>query len=166
MAIYMKLGAVGSVVGCTEASVVHGMHLGSHPLTPANLSHGVEVQAFSFGVQAPRDSQSGSVSGKRQHQPLVVVKEIGKTSPLLLQSCVNNEQFHSLNIQLYTSIPKPKGTPALIIQLTNAAVAGVKRAPHTASRDTYELEEIEFTFQKIEISQNDGKVSMKDDWTQ
>jgi len=43
MPIYMKFGTEGSVVGCTEASVVHGMQLGSHPLKPANLSHGVEL---------------------------------------------------------------------------------------------------------------------------
>jgi len=165
MPIYMKFDAEGSVVGSAEASVVHGMHLGSHPLTPANLSHGVELQTFSYSVEAPRDPQTGSASGKRQYKPLVVVKEIGESSPLLSQSCVNNEQFHSLNIQLYTSISQLKRIPSLIIQLTNASVAGVKRSSHTESRDTNELEEIEFAFDKIEISRNDGKVSKIDDWT-
>jgi len=165
MPIYMKFGTEGSVVGCTEASVVHGMQLGSHPLKPANLSHGVVLQSFSLGVVAPRDAQTGLPTGKRQHKPLVMLKEIGESSPLLSQSCVNNEQFHSLNIQLYTSISQLKRTPSLIIQLTNASVAGVKRSSHTESRDTNELEEIEFAFQKIGITYNDGKVSKMDDWT-
>jgi len=112
----VKFDSVGSVVGCTEASVVHGMQLGSHPLTPANLSHGVEVHSFSFGVQAPRDAQTGMASGKRQHKPRVVVKETGESSPLLLQSRVTNEQFQSLNIQLYTSVSQLKRMPSLTIQ--------------------------------------------------
>jgi hypothetical protein len=37
------------------------------------------------GIVSPRDSASGLPTGKRQHKPIVITKELDKSSPLLFQ---------------------------------------------------------------------------------
>ena len=39
--------------------------------------------AFEYDVKSPRDVASGQSSGKRQHKPFVITKELDKSSPLL-----------------------------------------------------------------------------------
>ncbi len=179
MPIYMKFDAIGSTIGSGGATQVHGMSLGARKLTPGSITHGVhssnagggwshgsEIHAFDFGVQSPRDPQSGSASGKRQHGSFTITKSVDKASPLIFQSCVNNESFKSLNVHLYTSPNPPKKRPSLTIQLSDVRLVGVSSAKHQAATDTYELEEILFSYEKIEISHDDGKVTKQDDWTQ
>jgi len=61
------------------------------------------------------------------------------------------------------------------ITLTNARVASIHQftndelpaagAPKGKSFDTMELEEVSFSFQKIEIESKEGKTMGSDDWT-
>ena len=43
----------------------------------------IEIYGFSHEVIAPRDAASGVATGKRQHKPLTITKEIDASSPLL-----------------------------------------------------------------------------------
>ena len=64
-------------------------------------------------------------------------------------------------------------TPSGIVTLVNARVVGGGSVPshsgsgsskHSKESDTWEIERIEFTFQKIEVSHKKGGVSASDDW--
>src|SRR5688572_20052489 len=49
-------------------------------------------------VKSPRDLATGQASGKRQHQPMLVVTEIGQASPLFLQACCTNEVLKNVTL--------------------------------------------------------------------
>jgi len=48
----------------------------------------------------PRDTASGMPTGKRVHKPLVIVKEVDKASPLLVQACASGKHFTTAEVDL------------------------------------------------------------------
>jgi len=68
--------ATGDVDGDGKADVT----------TVKNSGHATEKDAVlhsSSSVQSPRDAATGQASGKRQHKPITVTKEVDKASPKL-----------------------------------------------------------------------------------
>lgn len=49
----------------------------------------------SGSVTTPRDAASGLPTGKRQHKPLVITKELDKSSPLLMEAMVESTSASS-----------------------------------------------------------------------
>jgi type VI secretion system secreted protein Hcp len=131
---------------------------------------------INYSVQHPFDIGTGQVSGKRQHSPLTVTKELGAASPQFFQACTNNEVLKSVFIEF---IQTDKSGQEIVYQtftLINATVSKVQiltagqvgeggaTAKHSSAVDTHELEEISFTFEKIQMENKIGKTSAVDDW--
>lgn len=164
MPIYVNFSSITGNVIKTENSVMHGMTHGTHTVTPKNVPI-----MFQYGVEAPRDVSTGQASGKRQHKPITITKEVGASSALLLRACLARSVFPHLALNFESGGSGMPSRPDFTINLTNALLVGVKRSPvpkpHGGHvRNTHELEEIEFTFQKIELQFKSGKSAMKDDW--
>jgi type VI secretion system Hcp family effector len=138
-------------------SELHGMSLGSKVLTPLNIIPVIIAQNRSGG------SSSGVSAGRRVHQPFKVIKEIDTTSPTFYQAATTGEKGSKVKLHLYTSSLQPRSWPSLIITLGNASVTGVHRG-HLPAKNTHESEEVEFTFQKIEYTLNDGGATASDNW--
>jgi type VI secretion system secreted protein Hcp len=131
---------------------------------------------FELGVETPVDQNTGYAAGKRRHQPLKIRKEIDKASPLLYQMAVNNELASSVILKFWKVGTTKTGatgqeTQYYTVTLTNAQIRGVKQyTPDHASEEsarnqsTYEYEEVQFTYQKIEVVFTDGGISAVDDW--
>ena len=62
--------------------------------TTSNFGTGMSKAA------ASRDMASGQASGKRQHKPLVIVKEVDAASPKLAQACASGKHFSSVEVDL------------------------------------------------------------------
>ncbi|HEV2946262.1 MAG TPA: type VI secretion system tube protein TssD [Gemmataceae bacterium] len=124
---------------------------------------------FEYELIAPRDVATGQASGKRQHKPVRLVKEWGAASPQLFQACATNETIKSVLFEFIKSGSDGKEVVYQTIKLTNATVSRLRQyteqnAKHEESADTHELEEVELTFQKIEMENKPGKTSAADDW--
>jgi type VI secretion system secreted protein Hcp len=134
------------------------------------------VIAASHEFASPRDVASGQASGRRQHTPLVITKELDRASPLLQAALVSNETITSLTLDFF-SASRLGGGPAggagvevntYSISLANASIASMRlvmpnvRDPELAKRETYE--EIAFTYQKITWTWHDGGIAATDDW--
>ena len=111
----------------------------------------MEIVSFSHEIVSPRDAASGLPTGRRQHKPIVITKEIDKASPLIFRALVNNESLTEVLIGLLKD-----GNEVATVKLTNASVAG--RAQKGNS------EEISFTYQRIEWKWLDGGITAEDDW--
>jgi type VI secretion system secreted protein Hcp len=107
---------------------------------------------LSHEIVSPRDPASGLASGKRQHKPFVITKQLDKSSPLLLKALVSNETLTSVLIGLL----KPNGDPLATIKLTNAQLSDYRANGLT--------EHWSFVYQKIEWTYVDGGVTAEDDW--
>ncbi len=137
-------------------------------VTQKGRENKIMVIAVSHEVLSPRDSASGLPTGKRQHKPFVITKELDKSSPLLYNALVNNENIIEWELQFW----KPSATGAerqyYTVKLTNANIASIdfrmlnNKNPELVRYAEYE--EIAFTYQKISWTIVDGGVTAQDDW--
>jgi len=133
------------------------------------LVHGFEVQ-----ITSPRDLASGQATGKRQHQPIRIVKEIDKASPLLWNALVNNENLTTCVVKFFAPGLGAAGAAGLgevqnfTVTLTNANIASMRETMNeneiAANASLPLLEELTLTYQKIQWTWNEGGITAMDDW--
>jgi type VI secretion system secreted protein Hcp len=135
------------------------------------------VLAFTMGVTSPRDPATGQASGKRQHQPITIVKAWGAASPQGLTACANNEVLSEVEIEFTRQSATGQDVIYQTVRLTNASFAQIARftgrpdgtedtpsSGHSGTSNMMELERWAFTFQKLELHDNDGNTSFADNW--
>ena len=142
-------------------------------VTQKGRENKIMVIATSHEIISPRDAASGLPTGKRMHKPFVVTKEIDKSSPLLYNALVNNENISEWELQYWT--PQIKATQGVgtevqhyTVRLINANIASINfrmaNNKHPELMKFAEYEEVAFTYQKIEWTWNDGGIMAMDDW--
>lgn len=130
----------------------------------------VEVYAFEHTVAIPKDRQSGRIIGQRFHQPVVIVKEIDKTSPLLSQALVTAETL-TVRIDFWRFSPDGSGRQEQFytVELDNAQLVSSKQElPFVKDPETAQyplLERLEIAFERISGTFQDGGIMYEDDWT-
>jgi type VI secretion system secreted protein Hcp len=126
-----------------------------------------EAIKFYYQVTSPRDAATGLPTGQRQYSAITITKAWGTSSPQILTACATNEILPTVTFNFV----KPNGLGQTIvyqtIKLTNATITSVKRhidvSTGTEPPDPRELEDVSFTFQKIEVQDVNGTMAM-DDW--
>ncbi len=128
----------------------------------------IMVIAVSHEIMSPRDPASGLPTGKRMHKPFVITKELDKSSPLLYNVLVNNENITEWETQFW----QPSSTGAELqhytVKLINANIASIhfrmlnNKNPELMKYAEYE--EIAFTYQKIIWTWTQGGITAEDDW--
>ena len=139
------------------------------PVTDKGLENTIFIHSYSNQIVSPRDPASGLPTGTVQHQPIVLLKDVDKTSPLLWTAFTSNEVLivWQLNF-MQTSTPDVAPTQIYTIKLTNASITSIREFmadnddPTLANRPLQQ--EITFTYQKIEWIWTDGGVTSEDDW--
>lgn len=133
----------------------------------------IMVIAVSHEVLSPRDPASGLPTGKRQHKPIVITKEIDKASPLLHQALGNNETITEWELQFWGAQTKAAAGGGAEVQtytitLRNASIASIamrmpnNKDPALMKFETFE--EVAFTYGQITWTWNDGGITAQDDW--
>jgi type VI secretion system secreted protein Hcp len=137
-------------------------------VTQAGREDSMMVIAFSHEVLSPRDAASGLPTGKRQHKPITITKEIDKASPLLMNVLVNNENITDWELRFWTPSSTGQEFQFYTIQLVNASVAGIRQEmlnnKYPDNMQHKEREHIQFCYQKIIWTFEDGGVTAEDDW--
>ncbi len=121
---------------------------------------GMEIIAFDYEVESPRDQASGLATGKRQHSPLVIVKKVDSASPLLFQAHLSSELLSEVVIQKVLQPLNGRGANnseavAERITLTNATISSIHRytalpVGHASSpKDGYQ--KLQFDYEDIKI---------------
>jgi len=140
-------------------------------VTQKGRENSILVHSFSHEIVSPRDPASGLPTGRRQHKPLVILKEIDKSSPLLFAALVNNENLVTWELRFW----EPGGAPAGVekqtytIKLTNANITSIRESmldnEDPANAKLPLRQEISFTYQKIEWTWMEGGITAQDDWS-
>jgi type VI secretion system secreted protein Hcp len=157
MALNAYLTAIGQKQGQLKGGVTQKGREGS-----------IAVYAVDHEILSPRDAASGLPTGKRQHKPITITKEIDKATPLLLKALVTNEVLTEVILKFFSANPNGVETNNYIIKLTNATIASV----HTGMENNKlepglklpVLEQVSFVYQKIEWTWVDGGITTGDDW--
>jgi type VI secretion system secreted protein Hcp len=112
-------------------------------------------------------------SGKRRHQPVVITKKWGISSPQFFQACVTGETLKLVVIEFMRINPQGQKYIYQIIRFTDAKIISVRQYANMlnlgdplATTRPPDLEDISFTFKKIEFLNKDGNTAATDDWGQ
>lgn len=142
-------------------------------VTQKGRENKIMVIAVAHEIVSPRDPASGLPTGKRMHKPLVITKELDKSSPLLYNVLVNNENIQDWELQFWTpQLKAATGVGAEVqhytITLKNANIASIAfrmaNNKHPDLMKFAEYEEVAFTYEKITWTWNDGGVMAEDSW--
>ncbi len=132
------------------------------------LGERIPVLRVNYEVTAPRDIATGQASGKRQHGSVLVVKDWSAASPQLLQALAQNEVLKSVLIEFFRTGQGGQEEVTEVLRLTNATVSKVKMTVSDSTSGDGPagrlIDEVSFTFQKIEITHPAAKTTFNDDW--
>jgi type VI secretion system secreted protein Hcp len=128
-----------------------------------------ELHGFEYLATNAADANRGTYGSNRRHEPVVVVGQIDKATPQYWIALTTTETLTTVKIDFFRPSPDGKITNFYTIQLTNAAVVGVrhfteKESTHAEEHDILEQVEIKFAFQKIDVTWIDGGITGTDDW--
>jgi len=137
-------------------------------VTQAGREDSIMVIGFSHEVESPRDAASGMPTGKRQHKPLIITKEIDKATPLLQNVLVRNEQIPKWELQFWQPSPSGQENQFYTIKLENASVSCIRAEmlnnKYPENMQHKEREHISFCYQKIIWTFMEGGIEATDDW--
>ena len=120
----------------------------------------IEVVGLAHEIVSPRDAASGLPTGKRQHKPFVITKEIDKSTPLLFSALAHNENLTRILLEFFQTDPTTGKEVAYTIELRNASIAGIQ-----TEDEAHEIREhVSFVYQKIIWTWVDGGITSEDDW--
>jgi type VI secretion system secreted protein Hcp len=157
----MALNAYLRLVGDTQGEI-------KGSVTQAGREDSIMVIAFEHEVISPRDAASGLPTGKRQHNALTITKEIDKSTPLLMNALVNNENINEWVLQFWQPSKSGKEVQFYTIELMNASIAGIRQEmlnnKYPENMQHKEREHISFCYQKISWTYVDGGITAEDDW--
>ena len=132
----------------------------------------IMVIAVSHEIVSPRDPQSGLPTGKRQHEPFVITKELDKSSPILYSVLCTNENITEFELQFFAQKAAAGGSGVEVnnytVKLTNASIVDIRftmannKNPELVKFAEYE--EVAFTYQKITWTWVDGGITASEDW--
>lgn len=169
--VCLLLMLVGSAMAATSIRItVEGSRQGKFKIDVLRRNE-TPVVRYQYTVSSPRDAATGMATGKRQHSPVVITKEWGASSPQFYQALTTNEVLKSVLIEFIRTGPDGRDAVFQTVTLTNASVSRINQFVNAAPiagvpPDERALEEISFTFQKIEVENKDGKTMALDDWAQ
>jgi type VI secretion system secreted protein Hcp len=94
----------------------------------------IEIIEFDFGLESPRDAASGLPTGKRQHKPIVIVREVDAASPLLWQALCTNEAFQLAELSFARPSGGGKSSSIQKINLTNGIIRSITHSPNSGGK--------------------------------
>lgn len=127
----------------------------------SNRLNSSDVVFVGQSILSPRDAATGAATGARQYSPLTVTKPWGAASPQFAQAQATNEVLKTVSLSFYGVGMDGVERVQTTINLTNANVASIVR--HLDASGGL-VEDISFTFTKIEVADILGGTMASDDW--
>ena len=172
MAITLGLAPAGAsaalLVYMTATGETQGNIQGG--VTQAGREGSMAITEYGHAVSAPVDSASGLPSGKRQHRPIRVTKEIDKATPLLMNVLTNNETLTSVTLRFWRPNQSGSEQQYYTVELVNAHIVNISQSNQHKLPPGWEavpapaLETLTLTYQKIIWTWEDGSITAEDDW--
>ena len=157
----MALNAYLALKGAKQGPIKGGV-------TQKSREGQILVFAMHHEIVSPRDAASGQATGKRMHKPLIITKEIDRSTPLLYTALVNNETITEFILTFWGMSSTGKELENYIIKLSNAYISDIaddmlnnKIEP---GNHLPVIEQVSFTYEKIEWTWVNGDITSSDNW--
>jgi len=134
-----------------------------------NRENYTKVYKLTHSVEQPRDRHTGRATGKRTHQPFVVLKEMDVSSPLIYAAMCTNELL-DIEFRFWRPTPEGDGTEQnfFTIKLEEANLIKYEgQVAFTLGEDSQHyppLEELQFSYRKITVTEEIAGVEAEDSW--
>jgi type VI secretion system secreted protein Hcp len=122
----------------------------------------INVLDYQFSVTSPRDPATGLPTGRRQFQPVMITKQLNSSSPEILNALDTNENLTSVVINFFQTTKTGAEVNFYRVKLTDATISADKQS----SSGSTVVEQVSFTFRRIEQDSITGKTSVIADWQQ
>jgi type VI secretion system secreted protein Hcp len=134
--------------------------------TVGGFTDAIQIYSYSHQVSTTRDAASGLPTGKRQHKPITIIKPIDKSTPLLMNALVTNENLTTIKFRMFT-VDAAGTTNYFTVELVNASVADIlhESVGVGGSADPAPREHVSFVYQTIIWTFENGGITAQDDWT-
>lgn len=157
--VHLKLKANGSDIK------------GESTVTSLGRADTIECLAYEQAVHAPREMTTGVATGRRDYQPLRILKRIDKASPLIYKALRAN---HAIEAEFLFFRPSPKGDGTTeqfyTVKITKANIASVRdyvpNVNDAQASNQPPLEEVTFRFGNIKWVFTDGGIEDEDKWAE
>lgn len=137
-------------------------------VTQAGREDSIMVIATNHEVVSPRDAASGLPTGKRQHKPFTITKEVDKSTPLLYNVLVNNENITEWKLEYWQPSKSGQEVQHYHVELVNASISAIQQEmlnnKYPENMQHKEREHVSFCYQKIIWTWVDGGITAEDDW--
>ena len=123
----------------------------------------IDVLSVSWAMDKRVSPGSGLATGKRQHKPLTITKEIDKATPLLMQVCSNGKPS---NVEIELTRRSPTGGEETYLKITmqDVIVSSYSMGVDGGAQEGPGGEVVSLTYSKITWTWTDGSVEYQDDW--
>jgi type VI secretion system secreted protein Hcp len=164
MMLSLAFPASAGNIYCTVVGIKQGKFQGDGVRGDNAL---IAVYALTEDLKVPYDAATGQATGRRQHSPITIVKELDKSSPQFFTAAVSNETLRSVTCTFYRNATDGASRAYYKVALTNATIVEVKNSGDgvNGAAQGDERERISFVYQKIELTDLDSTTSAADDWT-
>ena len=128
--------------------------------SPRDLAGGSSSMAAVNAGTSARGAGAGRAAMRRTNDPVVIVKPLDETSSFFVKAAASGETFTSVVFEFKRTV----GTSTEVYQtvtLTNATISSVREINGNGGRP---MQEVSFTFQKIEYSNKDGAAAAPTSW--
>src|SRR5438128_5257660 len=120
--------------------------------SPRDLAGGSSSMAAVNAGTSARGAAGGRAAMRRTSDPVVIVKPMDETSSFFVKAAASGETFTSIRFEFKRGVGS--GTEVYqTLTLTNAIVSSVREVNGNGARP---MQEVSFTFQKIEYSHKDS----------
>jgi type VI secretion system secreted protein Hcp len=137
-------------------------------VTQSGREDSIMIIATSHSVSSRRDAASGLPTGKRQHQPFRITKEIDQASPLLMNALVMNENITKWRLDYRQPSKTGAEFQFYSVELVNARVTSIQQEmlnnKYAENMQHKEREHISFVYEEIIWTFQDGGVTSQDKW--
>lgn len=147
---------------------VHGASVEGESLeTSLGRQNSIECLYYRHGVAMPRAAGSGTVTGRRTYEPLVIRKRVDKSSPLLVRALTQNQVVEG-TFKFFRSNPTGDGTTQhyFTTEIKQGRITAINQfvteGAGRAELANQPLEEVAFVFNQIAWTYELGGVTYAD----
>jgi type VI secretion system secreted protein Hcp len=129
----------------------------------------IECVWYEQAVATAREAGTNTVTGRRQYQPIKILKRIDKSSPILMKGLTENQKIEG-EFKFYRPNPAGDGTEQhfFTVAIGDGNISAVRQyIPETTNAATVgqaPLEQVEFVFKRIVWTYENGGVTHEDKW--
>lgn len=156
----MALNAYLTLIGETQGQI-----LGS--VTKVGHEETIEILETKHLVHYPLDAVTGEITAKKKHKPVTITKVVDKTTPLLFNMWMTNENITQFTLEFYNVNQSGAEEQFYTILLEDARIAGIRfEQPDTRDAVASQLpitEQITLVYSKITLThESTGNTATED----